>query len=86
MKEGMLWYDDDKQRTLEDKVQRAADYFQEKYGQKPNLCLINANMDVNGVNDALGTIELRTAKNVLPNHFWVGILEKEEQESLELVD
>jgi len=84
MKEGMLWYDDDKQRSLEDKVLRAVEYYQEKYGQEPNICLINANIDINGVNEALGAIEVKTARNVLPNHFWVGILAKEGQEQLEL--
>ena len=33
MDTGMLWYDDDRQRTLEEKVRRAADYYRHKYGQ-----------------------------------------------------
>lgn len=88
MNEGMLWYDGDKQRTLEDKVRRAAEYYQEKYGKQPNICMINANIDVDGASKALGTIEIVSAKNVLPNHFWVGIaeIEGEERETIELVD
>ncbi len=39
MNAGMLWLDDDKQRPLEERVSRAADYYREKYGRLPELCL-----------------------------------------------
>ncbi|HSG17948.1 MAG TPA: hypothetical protein VLE70_16740 [Anaerolineae bacterium] len=68
---GMLWLDDDKQTSLEDKVLRAADYYREKYGQAPNLCLVNKTM----VEDErrVGKIQVQPVKNVLPNHFWLGV-------------
>jgi hypothetical protein len=69
---GMLWYDDDRQRTLEDKVRRAADYYRHKYGQSPNLCLINP-QSANGGPEAVNSIELQTAPNILPHHFWIGV-------------
>ena len=73
MDTGMLWYDDDKKRTMDEKIRRAVDYYQEKYGRMPNLCLINPNLAANGDGQTLEMIELRTANNVLPHHFWVGI-------------
>ena len=72
---GMLWYDGDKKRSLEEKVRRAADYYREKYGQAPNLCLINPKSVTNGASRRMGSVELRTAPNVLPHHFWVGVVE-----------
>ena len=71
MNVGMLWLDDDKQTSLEDKVLQAADYYREKYGRAPNLCLVNKAM----VDDErrVGKIQVQPAKNVLPNHFWLGV-------------
>lgn len=71
MKIGMLWYDDDKQRTLEEKVRRAAEYFREKYGRLPDLCLLNP-ATLNGGPAKIAKIELRTKANILLYHFWLG--------------
>ena len=71
MNVGMLWLDDDKQTTLEDKVLRAADYYREKYGRTPDLCLVNkATIDQER---KVGQIRIQPVKNVLPHHFWVGV-------------
>jgi hypothetical protein len=72
---GMLWYDDDRQRSLEEKVRRAADYYRQKYGQSPNLCLINP-QSANGGPQAVNSIELKAAPNILPYHFWIGVATK----------
>ena len=79
MKVGMLWLDDDKKTTLEDKVLRAAAYYREKYGRAPNLCLVNKST----VEEAqqVGQIHIRPVKNVLPNHFWVGVNNKQKVNS-----
>ena len=71
MNVGMLWLDDDKQLSLEEKILRAADYYHNKYGQSPNMCLVNEAM----LQEAkqVGTIQVRPVQNVLNNHFWVGI-------------
>lgn len=68
----MLWYDDDKTRTLEDKVRRAADYYRTKYGRLPTLCLISPG-SLSGGPDSVAKIKLQTAHNVLPHHFWIGM-------------
>ena len=71
MNVGMLWLDDDKQRSFEEKVRRAADYYQEKYGRSPELCLVSVKMLA--VEKKVGQIEVQPVKTVLPNHFWLGM-------------
>jgi hypothetical protein len=69
---GMLWFDNDKKSDLATKIQRAADYYHMKYGKAPNLCLVHprtlGNSSMTGA-----SIEVRTTRSVLPNHFWLGV-------------
>jgi hypothetical protein len=68
---GMLWLDDDKSSTLEEKILRAADYYHNKYGKTPNMCLVNQTQ----LEEAkqVGLIQVRPVQNVLRNHFWMGV-------------
>jgi hypothetical protein len=68
---GLLWLDDDKRRTFEEKVQRAAEHYREKYGRLPELCLVNSSM----LEDAksVGKIKVVPIHTVLPYHFWLGM-------------
>jgi hypothetical protein len=67
---GMLWLDDDKKRSIDEKVQRAAAYYQTKYGQEPDLCLVNSRTLTS--ERCVGAIQVRPARNVQPNYFWLG--------------
>ena len=69
---GMLWFDNDPKADLYSKISRAADYYQKKYGQVPDLCFVHPTM-VNTENNRTGKIEVRTNRSVLPNHFWIGL-------------
>ena len=71
MKEGMLWLDADKHRQLNEKIQRAVDYYESKYGHLPELCMVNRK-SVKGVM-AVGDVQVEPAKNALPHHFWLGM-------------
>ncbi|HID51633.1 MAG TPA: hypothetical protein EYP41_06320 [Anaerolineae bacterium] len=71
MNVGMLWLDDDKQRPLEDKVSRAADYYREKYGRLPDLCLVNPKMLVQ--EKKVGRVRVQPKNTVLLHHFWLGM-------------
>lgn len=71
MKIGMMWLDDDKKIALEEKVRRAADYYRDKYGRSPDICLVNQAMLEE--EKKVGTIQVLPARNVLPNHFWLGV-------------
>jgi len=83
MNVGMLWFDNDPKAALELKVQRAAAYYRDKYGEKPTLCFVNPCMVSNGKDHTSDThknegyssngIEIRTSVSMLPNHFWMGI-------------
>jgi hypothetical protein len=76
---GMLWYDDDAKRKLDEKVARAAQYYQTKYGVAPTVCYLHPSMleDKTGIPQAgpsaAGSIQLRSARTVLVNHFWIGL-------------
>ena len=71
MTEGLLWFDDTANRSLADKVTRAAAQHFKKYQRKPTLCYVNPaaigeqNLTVNGV-------QVLPALRVLPDHFWIG--------------
>jgi hypothetical protein len=81
---GMLWFDNDKGADLNIKVTRAAQYYEKKYGQMPNLCFVNPCMvatNGNGNGSQPGSkviktstgVEIRESVTLLPNHFWIGI-------------
>lgn len=68
---GMLWLDNDRQRSLDEKVNRAVEYYLEKYGISPDLCLVNSR----SLNEKkkVGLVEVQPAPTVLPHHFWLGM-------------
>lgn len=73
---GMLWFDNNKEDLLK-KLDRAATYYNKKYGGQPNLCFVHPQtLNGNPLNDdgvfKAGTIEVRTSMMVLPHHFWMG--------------
>lgn len=69
---GMLWFDGDNRRTLEEKVTRAVTHYQEKYGQAPTLCFVNP-ATLNGGPDQVAGVHLRKLRSVMPDHFWLGV-------------
>jgi hypothetical protein len=84
MEIGMLWFDNDQKTSVPRKVERAARYYQEKYGVDPNLCYVHPRM-VSGENGGkskksarqekltVGQILVLMSDNVLPDHFWIGV-------------
>lgn len=87
MKIGMLWFDDDPKRPLEEKIERAAQRYKEKYGVTPNLCYANprtvgdeqptmtVKVASNKVGKTAAQVTLKQARSILPNHFWLGVAE-----------
>ena len=69
---GMLWLDTNQKRTFDEKVMRAAEYYEEKYGRLPDLCLVNKN--VLSDEKSVGQVKVQPAKSVLPGHFWLGMV------------
>ena len=72
MEIGMLWFDDDAKRTLQEKVSRAVEHYRTKYGAAPNVCFVNPAM-IPGGPALAGGVQMRPAKSVMPNHFWLGV-------------
>jgi hypothetical protein len=77
MKVGLLWFDDDPQRALDEKVERAAKRYREKFGQTANVCYVNpASLKGNGHDKdgfRCGTVKVIVSPKVLPHHFWIGV-------------
>jgi hypothetical protein len=71
MNVGMLWLDDDRKRSFEEKVLRAAAHYRDKYGCSPELCLVNSRMGFR--EKYVGRVEVKAAGTVIPNHFWLGM-------------
>ena len=74
MKTGLLWFDDDPKRTLEEKVLRAAVHYEHnKHGHQPSLCFVHPSaFDGRKPPCHAGGVEIRPGHSVLPDHFWLG--------------
>ncbi len=69
---GLLWYDADPKAPLTSKVERAVARYEQKFGRRPNACYVHRSnlteeMEWQG-------IRVVGAPNVLPHHFWVGVV------------
>jgi hypothetical protein len=71
MNVGMLWLDDDRNRSLDEKVNRAVEYYREKYGRMPEMCLVNKGMLAE--EKQVGKVNVQPIANILPHHFWLGM-------------
>lgn len=80
-RKGLLWFDNDPRRSLEEKVERAVRRYKEKFGHMPNVCYINpALLDHRKGGASLSvqksTVKLVPSPTVLPNHFLLSFVEK----------
>jgi hypothetical protein len=69
---GMLWFDNDPKTDLSVKIEQAAKYYQKKYGQTPNYCMVNPGMVTKQKSESNG-VKITTTPTILPNHLWIGI-------------
>ncbi len=72
IKTGLLWYDNDPKRSLEDKVARALAHYRQKYGQPAQVVYVNP-ATLNDGAPTLPGVEVMTSKTVQPHHFWLGV-------------
>jgi hypothetical protein len=75
LREGLLWYDDDPSRGLEEKVALAARHYRRKYGAMPDLCYVHPSMlgsgpEVRGA--CRGGVQVCGLHTVLRHHLWLG--------------
>ena len=71
---GMLWFDDS-QLSINEKISRAVTFYDEKYGRTPTLCLVHPDT-LNGGEEIVAGVEIRQARSVMPDHFWIGVDDK----------
>jgi len=69
---GMLWFDNDSKSDLMSKIQRAAEYYRNKYGQEPNCCFVHPSM-IREKESQTSAIKVLSNKTIIPHHFWIGI-------------
>jgi len=79
IQEGLLWFDDDPVRATGDKIARAAQRYQQKYGHRPDVCYVHPAHLKEGDLHLFEEIKVLPAKSVLPHHFWLGTTEKRGQ-------
>ncbi|HYN88807.1 MAG TPA: hypothetical protein VER55_09765 [Ardenticatenaceae bacterium] len=73
---GLLWFDDDKQTPVAEKIAQAARRYREKFGRAPTICFVHPEEPVPAPKVAGLTVQpLRT---VLRHHFLVGVAEPAE--------
>ena len=72
MQAGMMWFDNDQQRTLAMKVKTAAEYYQKKYGRTPNLCMVNPSMIPEKMPEDIN-VSIRPYQPIVSGHLWIGI-------------
>jgi hypothetical protein len=72
MNAGMLWFDDDPKADLKAKINKASVYYRKKYGQEPNLCLVNPCLAAEVKNNSV-PIKIQVSQFILPHHFWIGV-------------
>jgi hypothetical protein len=75
MNVGMMWFDNDPRTELASKVSRAADYYRQKYGLLPDLCLVHPSMlgeHPRLVKGPAGNVAVRSNRLILPGHLWIG--------------
>ncbi|NMC30367.1 MAG: hypothetical protein GYA45_09880 [Pelolinea sp.] len=74
MENGLLWFDDRKDVSTEQKIQNAVLFYQQKYGTKPDRCTINSDTPCSKTDSALAGLRIEVRRYILPNHF---LLEKD---------
>lgn len=78
MDEGLLWYDDDPNRDLTEKIERAVRHYQQKFGAAPDVCYVHPSAlggngkarNPNG-GPMVGGISVMSKPTVLRHHFWL---------------
>lgn len=73
IQEGLLWFNDNPTRAISDKVERAVQRYQQKYGHNPDVCYVHPAHLKEGELSLADGVKVLPAKSVLPHHFWLGM-------------
>ena len=92
MEFGLLWYDGNPKRSLEDKIRPAAERYREKFGRMPNTCYVHpcavtaheiGTEAACRLENPAATIRLVSAANILRHHYWLGVAKNGKRASQE---
>ena len=76
MRTGLLWFDDNKKKPLEEKVSAAAAAYRAKphfEGRDPNVCYVHHAMLSDGQETWCDGVRVVPAANIPPFHLFVGV-------------
>jgi len=73
MEVGMLWFDNDQQQSLPERIEKAAKYYYRKYGRDASVCYLNPEGTIIELPGKVGEIRILVSKKILPDHFWIGV-------------
>lgn len=67
---GLMFFDNSEARTLEQKIDRAAEHYQERHGTRPTRVYVHLSMN-DGNTITQSGIEVITTRVIHPNTFWL---------------
>ena len=70
MRKGMLWYDNENQRNMKEKIANAIDFFQSKYGHLPHVCYVNP-QSLDGELSFNAQVKVESSERIIKNHIWL---------------
>ncbi|MDQ2785911.1 MAG: hypothetical protein M3Y58_13020 [Chloroflexota bacterium] len=76
----LIWFDNDRKRPLQAKVQAAVERYEERFGSAPALVLLNPAQA--GVAETIAGIPVRTTPLVSRDHLYVGTEDPGERDAL----
>lgn len=71
MQIGMLWFDSNHAMAVSERVELAANYYEEKYGRVATLCFVHPS--TLSEPSKIGRTVIKPMHTVQPNHFWLGV-------------
>ena len=64
----LIWYDDTKKKPTEAKIVEGVQRYLERFGEAPNVCLVNPSQAVSAAG-----LEVRPTPYVRANNYWLGV-------------
>jgi hypothetical protein len=74
MTTGMFWFDQEMTSTIQERIFKAAKYFQEKFGIQPTVCYLNPECLTSERLES-NNMEILYHGSIPSNHVWLGVKE-----------
>jgi len=72
MATGMIWFDNDPQKNINEKINLAVQYYQKKFGNEPTVCFLNPKFE-GKLLDSDSEIEFDYNLGLSPDYIWIGM-------------